>query len=152
MTVIERQKNLTRRRGGAEDVREVLKISLRSLRSFGLKFFGGRRRPRTIRSELFFCDRDFWRLPHFLDGKPSSRRPRQAPSRERFRLTQYGISHFEQSVTALPLVAPLPPFISSRTSSAPPRLRVSFFRAALCTPPRRPRQTPNCGRVFLTFP
>ena len=44
----------------------------------------------------------------------------RAPSRGRFRLTQYGILHFDQSVTTFASRTPLPPFnffVSERTAT-----------------------------------
>ena len=68
--------------------------------------------------------------------------PAKAPEtgyiQRRFSASSFWNAHFEQSVTTLISFAPLPSFINlrtSRTSSAPPRLRVRFS-GSLRTPAR----------------
>ena len=78
--------------------------------------------PRTSCSSELSCERDFWRLPLSLTAKPSSRSPRTGYIQMAFSATQYGLSPFEQSVTTVASLSPLPPFISLRS------LRLKFLR------------------------
>ena len=78
---------------------------------------------------------------NFLDGFRRQVVARgRATSRGGFRLTQYGISPFEQSVTTLASLSPLPPFIFAiilRYSAAP---REFFLRRL-----RQPRSSGSEG-------
>ena len=107
-----RPENLTRRCGGAEEVREVLKISLRSLR---LKFLRRLIPPRSSGTEGRSAFRRLLEASAFLDGFAVKLAPETGAIQALVRLTQYVNSRFKQSVTALSMVAPLPPSISLRT-------------------------------------
>ena len=94
-------------------------IALRSPREFFLRRLT---QPRSSRSERLFYDRDFWRLPRCLDGKPSSRRPGTGAIREGFRLRRFGIHTSHRFVRrsgecVIPFASrtPLPPFIALRS-------------------------------------
>ena len=88
--------NLTRRCGGAEDVREVLKITLCSL---WFKFLGGRRRPRTSRSVGLFTFKRFLEAFVFLDGFRRQVVARgRATSKGGFRLRRFDLHNSNVSV------------------------------------------------------
>ena len=110
-----RPENLTRRCGAAEEVREVLKISLCSLRSLRLKFLRRLIQPRTSGTEGRSAFRRLLEASAFLDGFAVKLAPETGAIQALVRLTQYVNSRFKQSVTALSMVAPLPPSISLRS-------------------------------------